>query len=85
MRYRNGDNIFVPDKNHLHHRMMNLGFSTRGILSIVYAFTVMLGCFSLLMVAGKPELTIFMLAFILTIVGLLFFTLNRAEKRIRRA
>lgn len=83
-RFKSGYNIFYPDKNHLHHRLMNMGFSTRGILAIVYIFTGILGCFSLLLVVIKPELTIFMLIFIITIVGLLFFTLNKAEKQIEK-
>ena len=78
-RYKTGHNIFYPDNNHLHHRLMNLGFSTRGILALIYSLTLMLGCFSLLMVAGKPELTIFMLVFIIAFMGLLSFTLNKAE------
>lgn len=81
-RYKTGHGIFNPDNNHLHHRLMNLGFSTKGILAIVYSFTAILGCFAILLVAGKPELTLFMLAFALSFVGLLFFTLDRAEKRI---
>ena len=81
-RYKTGQNMFFPDKNHLHHRLMNLGFSTRGILAIVYSFTGILGCFAILLVAGKPELTLYMLGFALSFVGLFFITLDRVEKRI---
>jgi UDP-GlcNAc:undecaprenyl-phosphate GlcNAc-1-phosphate transferase len=81
-RYKTGHKIFNPDNNHLHYRLMNLGFATKGILAIVYSFTAILGCFAILLVAGRPELTLFMLGFALSFVGLLFFTLDRAEKRI---
>jgi UDP-GlcNAc:undecaprenyl-phosphate GlcNAc-1-phosphate transferase len=81
-RYKTGHKIFNADNNHLHHRLMNLGFTTKGILAIVYSFTGILGCFAILLVAGRPELTLFMLGFALSFVGLLFFTLDKAEKRI---
>jgi len=81
-RIRARHNVFRADRNHLHHRLMNLGFSNKGILAVVYSFTSILGFFSLLMVAGKPELTLFMLIFITGFVGFLFFILHRAEKRI---
>jgi len=81
-RFKTGKNMFHPDKNHLHHRLLNLGFSTRGILAVVYSYTVILGCFSVLMTVGKPEYTIFMLIFVTLIVFLSFYILSRAEKRI---
>lgn len=78
-RLRNGQNIFKPDTKHLHHRLMNLGFSTKGILGVVYSYTVILGIFSLIMVAVNPEYTIFLLVFILLMLGLSFYMLNKAE------
>jgi len=81
-RFKTGRNMFHPDRNHLHHRLLNLGFSTRGILAVVYSYTVILGCFAVLMTVGKPEYTIFMLIFVTLIVFLSFYILSKAEKRI---
>ncbi len=78
-RIKKGQNIFKPDTTHLHHRLMNLGFSNKGILSVVYSYTAILGVFSLLMVAVHPKFTIFLLVFILLMVGISFFILHRAE------
>ncbi len=81
-RYKTGNKIFSPDKNHLHHRLINLGFSVKGILAVIYSLTALLGCFAILIFLGKPELAIFMFIFALSFTGLLFFVLNRSEKRI---
>lgn len=78
-RLRNGHNIFHPDKKHLHHRLMNLGFSTKGILGVVYLYTSILGIFSLIMIVVNPDLTMFLFSFILLILGISFFILNKAE------
>ncbi len=79
-RLRNGQNIFHPDKQHLHHRLMNLGFTTKGILAVVYLYTTILGIFSLIMIVVNPDLTIFLFSFILLILGISFFILNKVEK-----
>lgn len=83
-RYKAGQHLFKPDNNHLHHRLMNLGFSTKGILALVYTFTGILGSFAILLVAGKPELTLYMTFFVASFVGLFFMTLDKAEKRIQK-
>jgi UDP-GlcNAc:undecaprenyl-phosphate GlcNAc-1-phosphate transferase len=78
-RFKNGQNLFKPDKSHLHHRLMNLGFTTKGILAVVYSYTAILGIFSLLMVAVHSKFTMFLLTFILLMLGISFYMLNRAE------
>jgi len=78
-RYKDGKNLFHPDKNHLHHRLMNIGFSTKEILAVVYTYTAILGIFSLIMVAVHSKFTMFLLGFIILIVGISFYMLNRAE------
>lgn len=78
-RYRDGQNIFTPDRNHLHHRLLNIGFSTKGILGILYSYTVILGIFSIIMIYSKPEFTIFLLGFIILMIGMSSYTLRKAE------
>jgi UDP-GlcNAc:undecaprenyl-phosphate GlcNAc-1-phosphate transferase len=78
-RLKNGHNIFHPDNRHLHHRLMNLGFTNKGILTVVYSYTVILGFFSLIMVVAKPEMTIFLLGFILMILAISVYILGKSE------
>jgi UDP-GlcNAc:undecaprenyl-phosphate GlcNAc-1-phosphate transferase len=42
-RLRDKRSVMDPDRNHLHHKLMALGFSTRQILAIVYASGLFLG------------------------------------------
>jgi UDP-GlcNAc:undecaprenyl-phosphate/decaprenyl-phosphate GlcNAc-1-phosphate transferase len=42
-RRRNGISFLVPDRLHLHHKMLNLGLGVRSILAIVYAVCILLG------------------------------------------
>jgi len=36
-------NIFKPDKNHIHHLMLKLGFSQKTVALIVYFITLLFG------------------------------------------
>ena len=58
---------------------MNLGFSTKGILAVVYCYTVILGIFSLIMVISKPELTMVLFGFILMIFIVSIYILRKYE------
>jgi UDP-GlcNAc:undecaprenyl-phosphate GlcNAc-1-phosphate transferase len=42
-RYRGGVPIFKPDKGHLHHRLMDLGFSQRQAVLLMYVISALLG------------------------------------------
>ncbi|MGD9941479.1 MAG: MraY family glycosyltransferase, partial [Clostridia bacterium] len=42
-RVRDKHSVMAPDRYHLHHKLMALGFSTRQILAIVYASGIFLG------------------------------------------
>ncbi len=39
----NGGNIFKPDKSHIHHLMLKLGFSQKAVALIVYFVTLLFG------------------------------------------
>lgn len=42
-RYRGGVPIFKPDKGHLHHRLLDLGFSQRQAVLLMYVISALLG------------------------------------------
>jgi len=83
-RIKLGYNIFIADKNHIHHRLMNLGFSIRKILLILYAYTVILGLLSLLILNAKPGVSLIFFFLIFVIMFLSFYLLNSAEKIIEK-
>lgn len=79
-RIKLGYHIFTADKNHIHHRLMNLGFSQRGILLVMYGYTVILGLLGLLLTWVKPELSLLLFILVSIIVSLSFYMLYSAEK-----
>ena len=49
-RLANGKNIFLPDKSHLHHRLLNLNFGYSKILFLLYSYSslsILFGIYSL--------------------------------------
>ena len=42
-RYKNGRRIFRADREHLHHRLLAIGFSHRGAVLVVYCISAVLG------------------------------------------
>lgn len=48
-RYRRGAPIFQADRDHLHHRLLALGWSNRRVVLIVYLMTAVLGVAAILM------------------------------------
>ena len=79
-RYKRGRNIFFPDRNHLHHRLMRIGFSTRGILLVMYTYTLVLGLSSVLMLNINPELSLLLFGIIVLLLMLSFYLLSSAER-----
>jgi len=81
-RFSNGYNIFIADKNHIHHRLSHIGFTNKGILAVLYAYTAILGCFSILMIYLTPLYSIIVLLLLILLTLLAFYTISVAEKQI---
>lgn len=66
-RYRGGVPIFKPDKGHLHHRLLDLGFSQRQAVLLMYVISAFLGLSAVILneVSG-----IFAIAIVLVVVAL---------------
>lgn len=79
-RYKRGYNLFFPDKRHLHHRLMSVGLSTKGILFVMYTYTIVLGLSAIIMVNVPPHLSLLLFGLILLLMILSFFLLNSAER-----
>ncbi len=78
-RMRRGTGIFIPDQNHLHHRLMRLGYSTRGVLVVMYCCSIILGIASLIMFES-PAQSLNIFAIIVMLVLLLAYILGHAER-----
>ncbi|MCI5124117.1 MAG: undecaprenyl/decaprenyl-phosphate alpha-N-acetylglucosaminyl 1-phosphate transferase, partial [Candidatus Electrothrix sp. AR5] len=72
-RFINGQNMFQPDKNHIHHRLVKLGFTHRRAVLTLYVLTVLLGASSMLLVHTQNETS----ALIIFLLGIGFVGLLR--------
>jgi UDP-GlcNAc:undecaprenyl-phosphate GlcNAc-1-phosphate transferase len=77
-------NIFVADKTHIHHRLLQLGFSEKHVLFIFYFLVVILGIFSVLIILLPPQysFSVFVLIFLVTFFS--FYLIYIFEKQVER-
>ncbi|MCD1653155.1 undecaprenyl/decaprenyl-phosphate alpha-N-acetylglucosaminyl 1-phosphate transferase [Treponema zuelzerae] len=78
-RSREHRSFFDPDKFHLHHKLMMLGFTARGSLLILVVFQLIIG----LLIATSARIHGFLaltLLFAVYLLGLLFFTVVHIRK-----
>jgi UDP-GlcNAc:undecaprenyl-phosphate GlcNAc-1-phosphate transferase len=64
-RFALGRRMFQPDSGHLHHQLLQLGYTHRRAVLILYGFTIVLGFVSIILVHAKDETA----ALILLVVG----------------
>ncbi|WP_267926493.1 glycosyltransferase family 4 protein [Desulfolithobacter dissulfuricans] len=53
-RLRRGENPFLPDKTHLHHRLLSMGLPHRDVVTIIYGLSAVFGALGVLGSSG-PE------------------------------
>ena len=53
-RLRQGNSIMSPDRWHIHHKLMHLGFSNRAILALIYSVCMSLGAVGVLELYLSP-------------------------------
>jgi len=79
-RMKKGYNIFLADNSHLHHRLLNMGLTTREILILIYTYTFLLGVSSLLMLYIQPKYMFLVFLSIIILISVSFYLLNFIEK-----
>lgn len=72
-RFLLGQKLLRPDSNHLHHRLLKLGFTQRTAVLVLYGFTVTLGLAALVLVDANDRLA----SIILVAIGLTAVVLIR--------
>lgn len=78
-RTREGRSFFEPDKFHLHHKLMMMGFSSRQSLVILTAFQALISL--LVLIASRTKgLTALAALVSVYILGILFFTVVHVRK-----
>lgn len=67
-RYRSGVPIFKPDKGHLHHRLLDLGFTQRQAVLLMYVFSSFLGLSAIALTQVNEYAAILIVLFILGVI-----------------
>ena len=60
-RYRGGKPIFQPDKGHLHHRLLSLGFTHKQAVLLMYVISAILGMSAVALTEVNSQLAILIL------------------------
>ncbi len=77
-RLKKGHGIFYPDKNHLHHRLLNIGLTHGGAVTVIYLLMTLFGVLAWIL-RNYPEYQQFYLA--LGLVISIYLLINILEKR----
>ena len=67
-RYLGGQPIFKPDKGHLHHRLLKLGFSQRQAVFLMYMISVLLGLSAIVLTEVSSQFAILILVIVLVAI-----------------
>lgn len=69
-----GESVGTPDKEHLHHQLLKMKYSTKKTVLIIYFINVLFALVSILYVLGDSEVAMFIYS--LLMIVLLFFILK---------
>jgi UDP-GlcNAc:undecaprenyl-phosphate GlcNAc-1-phosphate transferase len=86
-RIRDGRRIDSPDKSHIHHKLMNLGFQSRGVVAVLYGLQILLGglVFISVKLQGVPSIIMLGGAYLAGIAFfIIFHFMNRAQAKRRK-
>jgi UDP-GlcNAc:undecaprenyl-phosphate GlcNAc-1-phosphate transferase len=79
-RLLNGNSPFTPDRGHIHHRLLDLGLSHRGVVLLIYAITTLLAITSVLLAGGSGPIYAFMAIVIISGLLLLVITFRGTDE-----
>jgi UDP-GlcNAc:undecaprenyl-phosphate/decaprenyl-phosphate GlcNAc-1-phosphate transferase len=79
-RLLSGHSPFTPDRGHIHHRLLDLGLSHRGVVLLIYAITAMLAAASVLLAGGSGPIYAFMAIVVASGIVLLLITFRGPDE-----
>jgi UDP-GlcNAc:undecaprenyl-phosphate GlcNAc-1-phosphate transferase len=79
-RLLSGHSPFTPDRGHIHHRLLDLGLSHRGVVVLIYAITATLAVASVLLAGGSGPIYAFMAIVVGSGIVLLIITFRGTDE-----
>ncbi len=80
-RIRRRSPIHLPDREHIHHKLLDLGVSSSGILAIIYSITAVLGVSTVLWTMNAADVYFLWVLFAWVIAVGFFLVLDRLNRR----
>lgn len=75
-RLRSGKPVFKADKQHIHHRFINLGFSQRTTVLIIYGMSIILSILAILIAQDRSVMRIVYIVLLIVVVALFIWRLG---------
>jgi len=79
-RILSGHSPFTPDRGHIHHRLLDLGLSHRGVVLLIYGITALLAVVSLLLAGGSGPIYAFVAIVVASGIVLLLLTFRGPDE-----
>ncbi len=83
-RVKNRQNIFQPDRGHLHHRLFNIGYSQRKAVLVLYAWCTLMSSLALSMRFAPSFVTVIVGGVVIAVSLYLVYLLDILQVRSRR-
>ncbi len=83
-RMKNGQNIFRPDRGHVHHRLFNIGFSQRKAVFVLYSWSTLMSAVALSMRFAPGFVTVILASVAIGVSLYLIYLLDILQVRSRR-
>ena len=85
-RLRDGRKVYDADKSHIHHKLMNLGLNSRGVIAVIYALQIIIGILTYIAIhiEGPRSLIVLGAAYLIALIffGAVHF-MNRSTKNMK--
>lgn len=75
-RLRSGKSVFKPDNEHIHHRIIKLGFSQRRTVLIIYGISIVLSILAILIAQDHSPMRLVCIIVLIIIVALFIWRLG---------
>ena len=79
-RVLSGHSPFTPDRGHIHHRLLDLGLSHRGVVLLIYVITAVLAVASLVLAGGPGPIYAFLAIVVGSGIVLLLLTFRGTDE-----
>ena len=83
-RIRDGKKIYMPDKSHLHHKLLNLGLSVKSINAVLCSLQIILGIFTVLAVRKEGFASLYFLGAAYVIAAAFFAAVHYLNRKLNR-